>query len=165
MQYKNIYNKDIYDDELYHYGRKGMKWGQHIFGDKRGNKSGHISGSKMSKEQHYAERERRKRLSAAQSDAELRKLTKKSNSRKDIEKHTALYNEIADHVISFEAQRTPRTGRTKALFQKLDQAAAKKDYDTFDKLAPAMDEAVLKDLGYAVTPFARTAIREMWYNS
>lgn len=22
----------IYDGELYHYGRKGMKWGQHIFG-------------------------------------------------------------------------------------------------------------------------------------
>ena len=32
-----VYDKDTgelyhYDDELYHYGRKGMKWGQHIFG-------------------------------------------------------------------------------------------------------------------------------------
>ena len=32
-----VYDKDVgelyhYDDELYHYGRKGMKWGQHIFG-------------------------------------------------------------------------------------------------------------------------------------
>ena len=31
-----VYDKDTgelchYDDELYHYGRKGMKWGQHIF--------------------------------------------------------------------------------------------------------------------------------------
>lgn len=32
-----VYDKDTgelyhYDDELYHYGRKGMKWGQNIFG-------------------------------------------------------------------------------------------------------------------------------------
>lgn len=26
-----MYNQYFYGDELYHYGRKGMKWGQHIF--------------------------------------------------------------------------------------------------------------------------------------
>ena len=28
-------DEDIYPDELYHYGRKGMKWGQNIFGRPR----------------------------------------------------------------------------------------------------------------------------------
>lgn len=32
MQHQNT-------DELYHYGRLGMKWGQHIFGEKFVNKS------------------------------------------------------------------------------------------------------------------------------
>ena len=36
-------DEDIYPDELYHYGRKGMKWGQHIFGKERS------SGSKRKK--------------------------------------------------------------------------------------------------------------------
>ena len=32
---------NIYSDELYHYGRKGMKWGQNIFGKIKTAKQNH----------------------------------------------------------------------------------------------------------------------------
>lgn len=35
-----------YDDELYHYGRLGMKWGQHIFGKSRSTGSSRRSSSR-----------------------------------------------------------------------------------------------------------------------
>lgn len=36
----------VYSDELYHYGRKGMKWGQNIFGKKRSASKGRVVAKK-----------------------------------------------------------------------------------------------------------------------
>lgn len=36
----------VYSDELYHYGRKGMKWGQNIFGKKRNASKGRVIAKK-----------------------------------------------------------------------------------------------------------------------
>ena len=33
MEVITLYKRPLRSDELYHYGRKGMKWGQHIFGE------------------------------------------------------------------------------------------------------------------------------------
>lgn len=49
MNYLEYYD---YSDELYHYGRKGMKWYQHIFGDKSGKNttySGRMSAKQRAK--------------------------------------------------------------------------------------------------------------------
>lgn len=68
---------DYYEnqDELYHYGRKGMKWGQHIFGEvkKAGSKVGRkVSDSwKQHKEKKAAERIMSKPISKL-TDAELK---------------------------------------------------------------------------------------------
>ena len=46
MQYESAYPPS----ELYHYGRKGMKWGQHIFGRRNSGSSSSKSGSKKKKQ-------------------------------------------------------------------------------------------------------------------
>lgn len=38
----------VYSDELYHYGRKGMKWGQNIFGKPRSGSKGRVVAKKKS---------------------------------------------------------------------------------------------------------------------
>lgn len=43
MEQKTTY---VYSDELYHYGRKGMKWGQNIFGKKRSGAKGTVVAKK-----------------------------------------------------------------------------------------------------------------------
>ena len=67
------------EDELYHYGRKGMKWGQHIFGKARDAIS---AKRKLAKERKSEASERKKRVKAdeaskkrkpsSMSDAELK---------------------------------------------------------------------------------------------
>lgn len=43
---KNTYY--VYSDELYHYGRKGMKWGQNIFGKPKSGSKGRVVAKKKS---------------------------------------------------------------------------------------------------------------------
>ena len=66
-------------DELYHYGRKGMKWGQHIFG-KQSSSSG--KRKKKSALQNYLTK--RKKRKAAEAAAEKARLEAKAYKRKKI---------------------------------------------------------------------------------
>lgn len=61
-------------DELYHYGVKGMRWYQHIFGKDKG-----TSGAKTKKTKSQIERERKKKLRAAR------------RKRRDMAKNPELY--------------------------------------------------------------------------
>ena len=76
----------VYSDELYHYGRKGMKWGQHIFGKPRSGSKGRVVAKKKSlldkakeakaakqKAKAEAAEAERKRQPQNMSDDELRK--------------------------------------------------------------------------------------------
>lgn len=69
------------NDELYHYGRKGMKWGQSIFGSKKSSSSGK---SKADKER-AAKRQARKERWAKERE-ERRKIRKEKRSTKNLRK-------------------------------------------------------------------------------
>lgn len=65
----------IYDDELYHYGRKGMKWGQHIFGKVK-------SGAKVVGQKAKAAHEKHKVKSAEKKAAEAERKTKEVQAKR-----------------------------------------------------------------------------------
>lgn len=79
----------VYSDELYHYGRKGMKWGQHIFGKPRSGAKGTVVAKKKKSyfEKAKEAREAKKKAAAeAKSKAaeEARKRDPKNMSDDDI---------------------------------------------------------------------------------
>ena len=64
----------MHNNELMHYGRKGMKWGQHIYTDENGNPIGQGGKSRkeLRAERKAAKKERKKqqKLESAQKDWE-----------------------------------------------------------------------------------------------
>lgn len=65
----------VYSSELYHYGRKGMKWGQNIFGKKRSGAKGTVVAKKKKSILDKAKeaKEAKKKAKAAASEAERKK--------------------------------------------------------------------------------------------
>lgn len=84
----------IYDGELYHYGRKGMKWGQHIFAKVKTGASKVADGTKKvanktktgidkAKTKHAAKKaEEEAKKARAEAEETARKRAKITNSRK-----------------------------------------------------------------------------------
>lgn len=58
-----------YSDELYHYGRKGMKWGQHIFGKPRSGSKGTVVAKKKKS---YFEKAKEARAAKKKAEAEAK---------------------------------------------------------------------------------------------
>lgn len=73
-------------DELYHYGRKGMKWGQHIFGKIKtaiNNSKAKRAEAKAEKQKALEEQRKRNRPISELSDAELRERKARLQLEKD----------------------------------------------------------------------------------
>ena len=67
-------------DELYHYGRKGMKWGQHIFGRLYKNKDGTLTALGRKRAQKYAKKY--KQLTGSRpTDSNIKKNTKTTSKK------------------------------------------------------------------------------------
>ena len=80
---------NIYSDELYHYGRKGMKWGQNIFGKIKTAKTNHT---------------RKKNLEKART-AKVEKAKEAANRQKLIEKDKLSVKKMSDVEIKQRLER------------------------------------------------------------
>lgn len=70
-------------DELYHYGRKGMKWGQHVFGRLYKNKDGTLTALGRKRAQKYAKKY--KQLTGSRpTDSNIKKNTKTTSKKSSI---------------------------------------------------------------------------------
>lgn len=92
-----MYTKE-YPDELYHYGRKGMKWGQHIFGKART-----TSGTKKKKRTvgdriSEAASSTAAKVKKARADKKEMKRTKKLMKKKPSQMTTEELNEYIDRM-------------------------------------------------------------------
>lgn len=87
----------VYPDELYHYGRKGMKWGQSIYGSKQSGSSGKASAKKT-----LSIKERFSKATGAKTKAKLEDKTPKAPQKKSIKDMTD--QELKDRKARVEAE-------------------------------------------------------------
>lgn len=94
-----MYTKE-YPDELYHYGRKGMKWGQNIFGKRRtsGTRKKRSVGSKVAEAAANTGRKAASAAKKAYSDHRERKRTKKLMKKKPSQMTTEELNEYINRM-------------------------------------------------------------------
>lgn len=148
-------------DELYHYGRKGMKWGQHIFGkikDAIDNSKTKRAEAKAEKQKAEEERIKRNRPASQLSDSELRERKARLQLEKeylDLQQQVARLtpqktNEGRDFVSKFmkEAVQPSLVSAGKKLLENVFDTQVKKLTGTpnaSDSAKRALDEAT-KDL-------------------
>ena len=83
------YNYTQYQDELYHYGRKGMKWGQHIFGKVRtslGNRRARKAAIKEASKRERAENKARNKSVRGMTSDEIKQRMERMQLEKDYKK-------------------------------------------------------------------------------
>lgn len=121
-----------YRDSLEHYGRKGMHWYQHIFGERQGHAkyADKDGGSKNPQRKRQAEKEEAARIKAAKKEeaAKLKAAKKEANEQRKAEKE----------LEKKEAERKKILGDPKKLY-------AHRDEFTYDEIKQAMDKFKWED--------------------
>ena len=102
------YNYTQYPDELYHYGRKGMKWGQHIFGKVRtslGNRRARKAAMKEASKRERAENKARNKSVRGMTSDEIKQRMERMQLEKDYKKL------LEDTSNSSKAKAVTKTGK------------------------------------------------------
>lgn len=81
----------MYEDELEHYGRLGMKWGQHIFGKE------HVYKKSISKLKRLDKKMQKQKTAAAKLDYKSEKLHQKADRARSLKR----YNKIANKASTY----------------------------------------------------------------
>lgn len=134
----------VYSDELYHYGRKGMKWGQNIFGKPRSGSKGRVVAKKKSFSEKVADSKKAKAEAKAKAAEEARKKDPRNMSDADM-RRAIERKKLENEYRQYYPQKVSRGKKFVNDF--LDKA-----------LLPSMVESGKKLLGNALDAFGKNLI-------
>lgn len=135
---KNTYY--VYSDELYHYGRKGMKWGQNIFGKPKSGSKGRVVAKKKTFSEKRADAKKAKAEAKAKAAEEARKRDPKNMTDDEIRRAIAR-KQLEDQYRQNFPQKVSRGKKfvndfiDKALIPSLVDSGKKLAGNLFDKIS------------------------------
>lgn len=146
----------VYSDELYHYGRKGMKWGEHIFGKPRSGSKGKVvakkkptdatpEAKKKSLSEKIAESKKAKAEAAAKAAEEARKRDPKNMTDEEIRKAIDR-KKLENEYYQYHPQKVSRGKKfvkdfiDKALLPAMIESGKKLAGNAFDKISKELLE-------------------------
>lgn len=103
------------NDELYHWGRKGMKWGQHIFGKDKGPSTPKSKSVKDMTDDELSARNKRMRL-----ERDYGKLSKETRQKSRLEATTDSVRSLSEQVERMKGQNNKALEKQRAAKEKLD---------------------------------------------